>query len=159
MSVGTADLHKAIFAAWAASPLPAAFIALGGEEPTLQEIGATPGQSCPYCVVEHRASPIQTRMTVGLHQQHWIRNASTTFRVFAKELPPDDAKTVALGLAAELMKVFGGHPSVQATATMTLDEGNCLITRYMDDRGIRTNDEEYEWSIDYDFLLDVPARG
>lgn len=160
-SVGTADLHQAIFAAWAASPLPAAFAAMGGVSPTLAEFEVAPGQPMPYCVVEHRAASIQTRMTVGLHQQRWIREASASFHVHASEVSGDarGSKEIALHLAGELMKVFGGHPTTNSTATIVLNHGNHLITRYMDDRGVRTSDSEYQWTVDYEFVLDVPARG
>jgi hypothetical protein len=161
MGVGTSDLHAAIFAAWEASSLPAAFAALGGVEPTLAEGNAAPGQEAPYCIVEYRAAAIQTRMTVGTNQQRWIRNASVSFHVMAEEIDGDSRgpKAIALSLAEDLMKVFGGHPDTNPTATITLENGNHLITRYMDDRGVRENDVKYQWTIDYDFVLDVPARG
>lgn len=161
MSVGTADLHNAIFTAWEASTLPAAFVALGGSAPTLAEFEAAPGQAMPYCVVEYRAASIQSRMTVGLHQQRWIRDVGVSFHVHAEEVSGDarGSKELALYLAEEVMKVFGGHPSENPSATITLDEGNCLITRYTDDRAVRTSDSEYQWTIEYEFRLDVPARG
>lgn len=161
MSVGTADLHTAIFAAWEASTLPAAFAALGGEEPTLAEFEARPGQPMPYCVVEYRSGLIETRMTVGTHQQRWIRRVSVSFHIHAAEVSGDarGSKEIALTLADELMKQFGGHPTTTSTATFDLTNGKNLIVQYMDDRGVRTSDSEYQWTVDYDFILDVPARG
>jgi hypothetical protein len=46
---------------------------------------------------------------------------------------------------------------VTATASISLDNGNFLQLKYMDDRGVRIGDDEYQWTIVYEALVDVPA--
>ena len=159
MSVGTADLHKAIFAAWNASGLPAIFASLGGEVPSLQDQEVEPGQSYPYCKIDTTVGTVDARMSGGADSQQIIRRVPITLHVYAGEVDGDSrtAKEIAAYLAEEVLKVFGGHPTETPSAEMTLDNGNLLIVRYMNDYGIRTGDSEHEWQVDYEALTDTPV--
>jgi len=157
MSIATADLNKSIVAAWAASGLDASFTALGGEAPVLQDQEATPGQSMPYCVTSLYSSTTTDRMSAGVSSLWEVRDTAVTFRVFATSVSGNTAKATAADLAEEIMKVFGGHPTVAATGELALDNGSCLITEYQNDYPIRAGDEQYEWVIEYLFRCDVPV--
>jgi hypothetical protein len=160
VSVGAADLQKGFVAAWNASGLPAAFVALGGEAPTLQDQEASPKQAYPYCVLDQiAAAPVEIRMSGGASSLRHVRPIPIDLNVFAGLIDSDDRtpKELAAHLAEEVMKVFGGHPTTAATATVELDNGNCLQLKYLDDFGVRIGDDEYKWTIRYEALVDVPA--
>jgi len=53
--------------------------------------------------------------------------------------------------------VFGGHPTVAATGAIILTNGKHLITQYQNDFGIRIDDNEYQWVVEYLFRIDVPV--
>ena len=84
----------------------------------------------------------------------WL-NVGGGFGINYKEDDARTAKEIAAYLAEEIMKVFGGHPTVVPTGMVALDYGNHLITQYVSDDGVRTGDEEYSWLVSYLFRLDV----
>jgi len=156
--IGTADLITAIVAAWNASGLNDEFHVFGGAEVVLYDAEAEPGQSYPYCVMEPLGTaPVVTTRMSGRRE---TRGTPLTFVVVAKELENDSrtGKELAATLAEEVMKVFGGHPEVPPSATITLSHGNHLITQYQNDYGMRTMDDGvYEWYVLYNFVTDVPV--
>ncbi len=157
MSVGTADLQKAIVTAWNASGLNPLFEALGGESPILQDQEAIPTQAYPYCVLNQPTVNTNMRMSNTTGSRH-IRDILQSFSVFAKVVTNDSRtpKELAAYLADEIMKIFGGHPTVAPTG-LTLDNGKHVITQYEDELGIRLGDDQYQWNIDYLFQVDVPV--
>jgi len=160
MTVAAADLQKAILVAWNTSSLPATFTALGAGSVMLHDQEAPPGASYPYVVMEELAgASVTMRMSGGSTSQRIVRDVPVTLHVYAAIVDEDSrsAKQIAAHLAEEILKVFGGHPTIRPTAELSLDNGNHLITRYLNDYGIRTGDDEYEWKIDYEFRLDVPV--
>jgi len=88
-----------------------------------------------------------------IHQVPW------EFRIHAKEIDGDarSAKEIAADLCEEVMKIYGGHPTVAAT-DMALDNGNFLLAQYQNDYGLNTGDKEHLWVIVYMLLVDVPVR-
>ena len=158
MSVGTADLQKAVVTAWNASSLNALFIALGGQAPILQDQEAIPTQPYPYCVLNQPDLDTEAKMSSPVSSSRHIRNVIQSFSIYAKEVTGDSRtpKEIASYLAEEVMKVFGGHPT-ETTPDLTLDNGNHLITQYQNDVAIRLGDDQYQWNIDYIFKLDVPV--
>ena len=166
MSVNLADLYVAINAAWESSGLNALFLALrpagtiNSNFSVLCDQEASPGQPHPYCVIDQITnSNTKDRMTDGVEGLRETRDIPVRFNVYAKEVVGDirSAKVIAAYLAEELMKVFGGHPTVSPTGTITLSNGNHLQTRYENDFGIRLDDDEYQWHVAYSFKLDVPV--
>ena len=158
MSIGTADFQKATVTAWNASGLNELFIALGTTAPVLFDQEAPPKKSYPYCILDQPSIDVESRMTASSGKYH-IKSMSQNFRLFVGEVSGDTrtAKELAAYLAEEIMKVFGGHPTVSPTATISLDNGNHLITQYVNDFALRIGDGEYEWDLTYTFLLDVPV--
>lgn len=164
MTIANADLHGALNAVWDASSLDAAFRALWdaavvvGEFPVLHDGEASSEQPFPYCVYELSPGVTTDRMSdeAGLIRE--IRDVPGVFRVHARAIDGDarTAKQIASELAENVMEQFGGHPSV-AAQTVTLDSGRYLITQYQNDYGIKTGDNEYSWSIAYNFRIDVPV--
>ncbi len=163
MTVATADLHRAIEAAWDAAGLDDAFKALW-DDPTdvdfvvLDDQEAAAEQPFPYCVMDQTSSATTDRMS-GTGDSLWeVRDVSVSFNVQARRRAGDarTAKEIAVALAAEIMKVFGGHP-VESPAELSLDNGNFLLAEYQNDFGIRTGEDEYQWRVDYLFRLDVPV--
>ena len=165
MSIASADLLKAINTAWDASTLDATFKALWAASVTdsewvvLEDQEAMAEHPFPYVVFEQTEGTTTDRMSGGASAIREIRDVPVSFRVHAREISGDSrtAKEIAAYLAEEIMKVFGGHPSTAVTGTMTLTNGNHLITQYQTDYGVRTSDSEYQWTLNYLFRLDVPV--
>ena len=88
MSIGTADLQKAIITVWNASGLNALFEALGGESPILQDQEAIPSQAYPYCVLNQPTISTDTRMSDDSGNRH-IRDVSQSFSVFTSIVSGD----------------------------------------------------------------------
>ena len=165
MSVASADLAKALSVVWNASDLNTTFNALwsvaSDEFQVLNDQEAAPDQSqqWPYCVLDMLAGDTTDRMSGESNLSLWeIRDIPVTFQVHAKDVSGDDrtAKEIAAYLAEEILKVYGGHPTVHPTP-LTLDNGHFLITQYQNDYGVRTGDDEYSWLISYLFRLDIPV--
>lgn len=164
MSVNSADLFKALNAAWDASGLDALFQAYwdAGVDPSRWEIlndqQTAPGQPYPYCVLGEPATTMEARMSAGVGQVRQVRDVGVRFDIYAKAVAGSTAKEVAAALAEEVLKVFGGHPTVIAgTADLALDNGKHLITVLDSDWCVRLGDDEYMWAVDYRFKVDVPV--
>lgn len=159
-----ADFHRAIQARWTASSLDTPFKALwpasvtASDYPALHDQEATPGQPWPYCVFQVSPSSTLARMTNTATSKWEVRDMPCEFRVHGKPVTGDtrSAKRIAAAMAANIINVFGGGPSV-APVGLTLDNGNFLIAQYQNDYGIRTGDDEYQWIVSYIFRLDVPV--
>ena len=164
MSVNTADLFKAINAAWDAGGLDAKFQARwdAGVDASRWEVlndqKAAPGQPYPYCVMGEATGTVTDRMSGGTNHVRHVRNVGIRFDIYAKAVGVLTSKEVAAELAEEVMKVFGGHPTTAAgTADLTLDNGKHLITVLDADWCVRLGDDEYMWAVDYHFKVDVPV--
>ena len=164
MSAGQADIVKAVNTLWNSSGLDDLFtVHWSASEITkfeaLNDSEASPGQAWPYCVVEMPVPEIVTRMSGGEPGENWhTRDVPCTFHVYATEISGDarTAKQIAAYFAEEIMKVFGGHPTVPSTP-MNLDVGNVLLSQYQSDYCVRVGDEEWQWLINYIFRIDVPV--
>jgi len=163
VSVGSADLRKAINTVWDAQNLDDVFTALWGalvtasEWVVLEDQEAQTKHPFPYCVFEQGTGNTRSRMSGEGNQLQEIRDVPFLFRVHARSVDgdPRTASEIAAFLIEEIMKVFGGHPTV-SPQTLTLDNGNFLIAQYQNDFVIRTGDDEYEGLLSYIFRLDVP---
>lgn len=161
--IASADVHKAVNAVWDASTLDATFKALWAnstdEFPVLHDQQAAPSQPFPYAVLEQTSSLTQARMSGGVAALREVRDLTVTFHVHARAVGGDarTAKRIAADLAEELMKVFGGHPTVAPTGAVALDNGKHLITTYQNDFGVWTGDDEYRWTVEYQVRVDVPV--
>jgi hypothetical protein len=164
MSVGVADLHKAITTVWDASTLDATFQALyksgvsASEFHVLNDGIAGAGQPWPYCVYEVIAGTTTDRMSsVNDGFTREIHDIFCEFRVHARTVEGDSRtpKEIAAFLIEEIMKVFGGHPT-QSPTGLTLDNGNFLISQYQSEIGFEIENSRYQWNIQYLFRLDVP---
>jgi len=94
----------------------------------------------------------------SLTEKHGIRDVSAVFNIHAKQTEQMTAKVFAALLAQELMAKFGGHPTTRPYFFGSMDNGQILLMQYQGDRGVRTGDEEYSWSVEYLMRLDVPER-
>lgn len=163
--IGSADLQKAIVAAWSASTLNATFKALwpAGTDPAafavLYDQEAAPGQPFPYCVLSQPSTSVTSRSSgkMGTTSKRSIRDLTLEFHIHASAAGGKSGKRNAADLAEEVMKVFGGHPTVAPTGTLTLDNGGHLVTIYQTDYGVVTGDEECQWVVSYLFRIDVPV--
>ena len=166
MSVASASVHKAVNTVWDASTLNASFLALrdasvvDADFPVLNDQEATPAQPFPYCVYEQSSSSTTDRMSGAGSTIREIRDVSWNFHIHAREVDGDarTAKEIAADLAEEVMKVFGGHPTVAATdLSPSLDNSGFLISEYQTDFGVRSGeDDEYRWDVQYILKVDVP---
>lgn len=162
MAVGQADLLQSINVVWDASTLDATFKALwpatpdGDDFPVLHDMLAGGEQPWPYCMIEVQSGVISDWMTKGTNDLWRIEDVPAEFRVFATEVSGDSrsAKGIAAYLVEEIMKVFGGHPTV-VSDDLTLDNGNHLVTLYQSDFFIREDNARWMGSISYLFRNDV----
>lgn len=161
---GTADVHKAVNAVWNSSGLDAHFTTYwpsgaSSEFTVLNDQEAAAGQPFPYVVFRQDAGLIVSRMSGhSSDERHEIRDVPWLFNIHARKASGSSAKTVAVALAEEITKVFGGHPTVAPTG-LTLDNGLHLITQYQNEYGVRTGDDEYQWLLSYRLIVDVPVKG
>lgn len=164
MTVGAGDLHKAINIVWDASDLNAAFTDLWESVVTvsdfvvLNDLEGGPSQPFPFCVYEQLGLNVVSRSSGGTSALRQIHDIPWSFHVHARKRDGDSrtAKEIALTLAEEIMKVFGGHPTVTPTG-LTLDNGNFLIASFQDDFGFRNGEDEWQWNVNYIFRVDVPV--
>lgn len=164
MGVGTADLHEIIVTLWEASALNAAFNSYWSasdqnEFPVLNETEAEAAQPWPYCVFHPEEPQTPVRMSGSGNSKREIRDVPGTFKVWARYHGTSSAKSIAADLAEEILKVFGGHPTVQSAISdaVDLNHGQLLIVQYEKDFPVRMGNEEYCWTIKYNFRLDVPV--
>ncbi len=166
MSIATADLMNALNTAWDASSLDALFKALRDSSvveaqfpDVLHDQDAAPKQPFPYCVMGQTTTTTTDRMSGGASALREIRDTGLTLHVHARAVDGDSrtAKEIAAYLAEEIMKVFGGHPTVSPTGTLTLANGSVLIVQYVNDFGLREGEDEYRWTIEYNARADVPV--
>lgn len=155
---------KAINTAWDASGLDAIFKTLWEDPATvdyfvLNEQQAAPNQPWPYCVIDQMSPRTTARMSGGSNRLREIRDTMVTLNIHASEVSGDarSAKQIAAYLAEEVMKQFGGHPTIAAARTLTLDNGHVLIVQYQTDYCVRTDDSESQWVISYIIRQDVPV--
>jgi hypothetical protein len=163
MSVGQADVCKALNAAWDASGLDAIFKALwpdptSTEYEVLHDEEASPGQAYPYCVCGQLPGKTSARMCGGVGKLCEVHGYTLMFTIHAKEIAGDDrsVKEIAAYLAGKVMEVFGGHPTVSPTETISIDNGYVLPTSYQTDYAVRVDDAEYSWIVTYLMRTDVP---
>lgn len=168
MAVGAADFHKAITAIWIASGLDAKFntrwaSANQSKFTVLNDTEASPSQPFPYCVFEDHGQTVTERCSGGSADANTegreTRDGLWAFRVHARDDGTNSAKVIASLLAEEIMKVFGGHPSVTPMAAIVmLDHGGILQSQYQTEIPIREESREnYSWTVSYKFTLDVPV--
>jgi len=165
MSIGSADIYKAVVASWDAGELDNVFKALW-TDPTdtkfevLCDAEASPGQPFPYCVVEFDPPSTVVNMSgEATGELYAIRDTGFRFNVHAAEVADDSrsAKEIAAYLIEEIIKQFGGHPTLEAEQTLSLDNGVCLLLEYQNDYGVRTGDDVFQWIVSYLLQADVPA--
>jgi hypothetical protein len=165
MSIASADLIKAIHTAWDASTLSTSIQALWPADTLNSEFFEIYDQEAPaktpfpYVVTDQTVSVTVNRMSGGVNALREVRDVEVRFNVYATDVEGDSrtSKEIAAYVAEEIMKVFGGHPTVSPTATITLDNGKHLITEYQNDFGARTVDDFFQWVIIYLFRIDVPV--
>lgn len=163
--IGSADLHQAIYTLWVDSGLDAKFkanwpAAKVGEFASLLDETASAAHPHPYCVFTSESGTVATRMsaaggqTVGKMEN---RDIPLEFHVHGKALKAGlSAKQFVASLAEEVMKVFGGHPTV-APQVPALDTGGLVRVQFQSDTGVRDDENVWRWIIRYTFLADVPV--
>ena len=164
MTIASSDIAKALNSVWDASTLDVTFkalwsaAALAAEFPVLHDQVAGGEQPFPYCIFEMQTGNTNSRMSGESNSIREIRDVPVNFRIHAREIASDvrTAKGITSDLAEEIMKVFGGHPTVAPTG-LTLDNGYCLQSQYQNDYSVRESEDLFMWVISYIFKLDVPV--
>lgn len=171
MSVGSADLWSAIYAAWQAGGLDTLFRArwftMGKSNIdylTLNDGDDGPQPPLPYCVAELSSSSIKTRMSwvgprtngVNTFPGREFRDAMLTLNIHTGPYGSSSAKATAAYLVEEVMKVFGGHPSV-SPGSMSLSNGSVLLCQFQSDSLEREPQNKYRGMLIYRLLTDVPV--
>jgi hypothetical protein len=162
---GNVDLHKAIVSVWDSQNLDSNFTTYWDSGETslslvLHDGTATPGQPMPYCVLEIGPSFTMVRMSSGAETINEVRDVPVRFIVHMRQktsVTSKSPKQVVSELVNEIMKVFGGHPTVKPQS-LNLDNGCHLVTTYENDYGVRTGEDEYSWLLAYRVKVDVPVQ-
>lgn len=164
MAVMSADLHQAVVSTWNTSGLNAVFKTYWETTRTtdytvLNDQAAGPAQPFPYCIFEADQGSTITRMSGrdNPSQRFEIRDVPFEFRIHTRSMKSGlTAKKIAALLMEEIIKVYGGHPTV-VPAPLVLDNGAVLRSIYQSDNSVRDDDQNYSWHIRYIFTLDVPV--
>jgi hypothetical protein len=164
--IGLADFYKTIAVAWNAANLDAPFTAYWSIPnrltfTVLNDHMAEGAQPFPYCVLRVEEGKTETRMTSGTHNvKREIRRLPVRFTVHARDMASGkSAKLIAAELAAEITKVFGGHPTEPPRIDgRAMDNGHVLIAQYQGETAVREGTEVYGWVVRYFMTLDVPVR-
>jgi hypothetical protein len=162
MSVSGADIAKAVNSLWNSSDLDDQFTAFWtateiASDTVLNDGEATPGNAFPYCVFTVDPGSTITRMSSSTeNRKRQTRQVPLIFHVHAQPEGALTAKEVAANMAEEILKIYGGHPTVVPT-DLVLDNGNFLISQIITDYGVRTEDDVYQWVINYMLVVDVPV--
>lgn len=167
MAAGSADLHKGIYNLWIGSGLEAQFKSFwldptGEGYTAFNETEASPEQPWPYCIfTQYPGIPISRASGIsgsGVNR-HEERDVLIDFEILAKNLTTTDfsSKELAAYLMEEIMKVFGGHPTVAAQA-ICLDHGGVIKVQYITDEAERKDDEVYMWFVRYIVTIDAPVK-
>lgn len=160
--IASIDLHRGIVKLWEAEGLNDLFKSYwrssGNDFPVIHDQVASQGQPFPYCVFSQDPGSTTTRMTSsGPSGRMEQREIPFEFHIHARTLHSGEtAKVLAARLAEEVMKLFGGHPTV-IPKTPVLDHGSVLRVQYQSDNGMRDGDQEWTWYVRYRFLVDVPV--
>ena len=160
---GTADIHKAVATLWESSGLATTFQSYWSTADrslhvSLNDGEASPKCPAPYCVFSGRKPNIASRMspTTDSTANRQIHDHPWTFDIHAKQTSLKSAKEMASDMAAEVLKVFGGHPTEEPT-DLTLDNGWVLNCQYQGDWGEREGDTNHKWTVEYNIRVDVPV--
>lgn len=156
-------LHKAVRALWDSSDLDDSFTQFWtATEITqfmaLNETEAAPGQPFPYVVFECSPGIVVSRMSKTRDSIWEVQRVPWSFKVLARKIDGDarSPKEIANELMEDILAVFGGHPVTPPTSP-TLDYGNFLLSTLTSVVGNRVGDDEYQLTISYSFLIDVPV--
>lgn len=163
MAITVADLHQGIVGLWNSSGLNAEVKKQWEEAqrdtyPALHEGMATPGNPFPYVIWEHISGDIISRDS-GINDgvQRHVRDYFIEFRVIAQNTASKSAKKRASELADLIMQKYGGHPSVKPQEIVTTSCGVSIV-QYLNDFPARLDDEQYSWTIQYNFRVDSPVK-
>ncbi len=163
MTIASADVYTAINTAWDARDLETTFKDFWSEGtddfPALHDGEATPKQPFPYCVMEVDPTTTTDRMSGGVDSLREVRDIPIRFNIQVTTVENDDRseKEIAAFLAEEVMKVFGGHSTV-APESLSLSSGNHLWTQFVSDFGVKTDENMYQWIINYLVKVDLPVK-
>ena len=163
MTIGAADIHKAVAALWESSGLNTLFQSYWSTadrslHASLNDGEASPGIPYPYCVFSGGKPNVRSRMsptTLSSANRQEVEHP-WTFDVYAKQTPTKSAKELASDLAAEILEVFGGHPT-EEPSDLSLDNGWVLNCQYQNDWGERQDDQVHKWTVEYNIRADVPS--
>lgn len=162
MSIGTADLLKAVKALWEAAGLDAEFQAFWPAgttgEVVLEDEQAKPGRAWPYCVLEVPEPRVTSRMSGDAARNWALRDYVLRFTVHADKSTADSrsAKEVAAHLAERVMAAFGGHPT-ELPRELELDNGGVPLVQHTSDYFVRDENYRVRWVITYRVQADVPV--
>lgn len=164
--IGTADIFKAVVAVWTANNLNTQFnsyweASKRTELPVLNETDAEAGHPFPYCVFSLMPPKTKEQHT-GTDGQtiRQLRQVMCQFTVQTRDNGgASSQKEIAAALAAKIMEIFGGHPTVLPKFDgYAMDYGSILSCRYQADYGVKTDIDNYSWVVQYLLTTDVPVR-
>lgn len=161
--IGSLDIHRALVELWDAQNLDVHFKTYWTTDQKsrffpLQDEEAAAGCPFPYCVFRTDLQSTESRSgsSDGTSTLREYRRIPLSFTIHEKDRGLVPAKNGAATLAEEIMKVFGGHPTV-SPGDLSLTHGGVLLCQYVSDYGNRTSESEHQWNVDYTLLSDIPV--
>ncbi len=160
----SSDVHKALNSLWFDHGLDWAFKKMWEESDrsqhrSLHDLEAPAGAKLPYCVYSIEASSVDSRSSDGSNQprQMIVHNLPLILNLHTGPIEGSSktAKQHAVELMDQVLAVIGGHPTT-IPQTWTLDNGCVLNSQFLRDHGIRTGDDEYQWVVEYNIVVDAP---
>ena len=160
MSIGSADLHSGILTAWDTADLDSQHTQywsaadIARYSPKYESGSVVPGTPFPRTVYEEGISSVIIRTSSGSGRT--MREIPWIFRTYAENTATLSSKKVATDIAAAIMGVYGGHPTV-TPAQICLDVGGVVRTQYQFDRITAVDEDIHMVTVMYMILIDTPA--
>lgn len=179
MAVGAADIRRSLITLWNENDLDSGFKEwwLDSEKEDFTVFFtdvASPHQPSPYCVLHFKEAVKSVLMTSNPNFRE-VREVQVGFRAYSDNIPIRDtpvedgllgdiigsesAGSVLSSQIEEIMKVFGGHPTVSPQIPV-LSNGNTLQLQYLNDFFRKTKASESDksgvWELNYEVMVDVP---
>ena len=161
-AVASAQLHKAVADVWAEEPsLDDVFTRFWTEDEVTYNEPLNDGDAgteppFPYCVFTQQPPDTAVRMSGSGTGKFLVQDVPWTFKVYAQNEGSQTAKEVAADVAERILKRFGGHPTEKDGEDPVIANGEVLDASFVRDYGVRVGDNEYMWTIEYSFKIDMP---
>jgi hypothetical protein len=160
--IGLRDIHRSIIAVWDSHDIGDFYRDRWASSDRTRYLTITEGeadakQPWPFCVFDAGSFPVDARSSgSAAYQIREYGSIPVVFNVHAKNTTTETGKAIAADLAEEIVKRYGGHPTVRPSR-LKLTHGGVIHMQLQSSKGVRTGDTEYQWVVEYSLKTDIPA--